>query len=128
MDFKKFYNKLRNSPDEILEIGNLKFLIVRFSSIGDIVLTTPVIRCLRKKYPDAAIHYLTKKKFASILESNPYLDKVIVLEDNLNQILHLLENEAYDHVNDLHHNLRTVRLMYSMRDIPFHSFNILNLI
>lgn len=127
MDFKKFYNKLRNSPDEILEIGNLKFLIVRFSSIGDIVLTTPVIRCLRKKYPDAAIHYLTKKKFASILESNPYLDKVIVLDDNLNQILHQLENEAYDHVIDLHHNLRTVRLMNSMREIPFHSFNKLNL-
>ena len=39
----------------------MKFLIIRFSSIGDIVLTTPVIRCLRKKLPDAGIHYLTKQ-------------------------------------------------------------------
>ncbi|MEO7292951.1 MAG: hypothetical protein ABIW34_07600, partial [Ginsengibacter sp.] len=42
----------------------LKFLIIRFSSIGDIVLTTPVVRCLRKKFPGAQIHYLTKQSFA----------------------------------------------------------------
>ena len=57
-----------------------KFLIIRFSSIGDIVLTTPVIRCLRKKFPDADICFLTKKNFAGIVESNPYLTRVITLE------------------------------------------------
>src|SRR6476659_4285037 len=44
----------------------MKFLIIRFSSIGDIVLTTPVIRCLRKTVTDADIHYLTKKSFGKI--------------------------------------------------------------
>jgi len=127
LNFKKFYNKLSDTTNEITEIETLKFLIVRFSSIGDIVLTTPVVRCLRKKYPEAIIHYLTKKKFASILESNPYLDKVISLEDDLNKTIQQLENEEYDHVIDLHHNLRTLRMKNAMRETPFHSFNKLNI-
>ena len=57
----------------------MKFLIVRFSSIGDIVLTTPVIRCLKKQVPDAVIHYLTKESFRSVVEHNPYIDKLHVL-------------------------------------------------
>lgn len=127
MNFKTIYNKFREPSIPIQEITSLKFLIVRFSSIGDIVLTTPVIRCLRKKYPDAIIHYLTKKKFAGIVESNPYLDKVFLLEDNLNSTIKELENEDYDHIIDLHRNLRTLRMKNAMREIPFHSFNKLNI-
>ena len=52
-----------------------KFLILRFSSIGDIVLTTPVIRCLKQQYPDAEVHFATKKQFKVLVESNPYIDK-----------------------------------------------------
>jgi heptosyltransferase-2 len=127
LNFKTIYNKFREPSIPIQEITSLKFLIVRFSSIGDIVLTTPVIRCLRKKYPDAIIHYLTKKKFAGIVESNPYLDKVFLLEDNLNSTIKELENEDYDHIIDLHRNLRTLRMKNAMREIPFHSFNKLNI-
>ena len=61
----------------------MKILIIRFSSIGDIVLTTPVIRCLRKKYPDADIHFLTKKNFSGIVEANPYVNKVHTLADDI---------------------------------------------
>ncbi len=39
----------------------MKFLIIRFSSIGDIVLTTPVVRCLKQQVAGAEVHYLTKK-------------------------------------------------------------------
>jgi ADP-heptose:LPS heptosyltransferase len=127
LNFKKFYNKFRSSRVPIQETNNLKFLIVRFSSIGDMVLTTPVVRCLRKKYPQATIHYLTKKKFAGIVQSNPYLDKVFLLEDNFNKTIRELENEEYDHIIDLHHNLRTLRMKNALREIPFHSFNKLNL-
>ena len=127
MNFKTIYNKFREPSVPIQETTNLKFLIVRFSSIGDIVLTTPVIRCLRKKYPDAIIHYFTKKKFAGIVQSNPYLDKVFLLEENLSNILKELENEEYDHIIDLHRNLRTLRMKNAMREIPFHSFNKLNI-
>jgi hypothetical protein len=53
----------------------MKILLIRFSSIGDIVLTTPVIRCIKNKYPHAELHFVTKKVNAHILEANPYLHK-----------------------------------------------------
>jgi ADP-heptose:LPS heptosyltransferase len=84
-----------------------KFLILRFSSIGDIVLTTPVIRCLKQQYPEAEVHYATKKSYKSLLENNPYIDKVFVLENGLNELVKSLRSERYDYVIDLHNNLRT---------------------
>lgn len=127
MNFKNFYKRSTQDLTPVQEISNLKFLIVRFSSIGDIVLTTPVIRCLRKRFPNATIHFLTKKKFASIVQSNPYLDKIFLLEDDLKKTIQELEMEEYDHIIDLHHNLRTLRMKNAMREIPFHSFNKLNI-
>jgi ADP-heptose:LPS heptosyltransferase len=84
-----------------------KLLILRFSSIGDIVLTTPVIRCLKQQYPDAEVHYATKKSYKSLLENNPYIDKVFVLENGLNELIKTFQSERYDYVIDLHNNLRT---------------------
>jgi heptosyltransferase-2 len=84
-----------------------KFLILRFSSIGDIVLTTPVIRCLKQQYPEAEVHYATKKSYKSLLENNPYVDKVFVLENGLNELVKSLQSECYDFIIDLHNNLRT---------------------
>jgi ADP-heptose:LPS heptosyltransferase len=104
-----------------------KFLIIRFSSIGDIVLTTPVIRCLRKKYPESTIHYLTKKKFAGIVQSNPYVDKVLLLEEDINVTIEEIRNENYQHIIDLHHNLRTLRIKQFIKKVAFHSFNKLNI-
>jgi ADP-heptose:LPS heptosyltransferase len=85
----------------------MKILVIRFSSIGDIVLTTPVVRCLKKQYPQAQLHYLTKKQFASILQSNPYLDKIHLLEGDLQPVVLELLKEKFDYVIDLHNNLRT---------------------
>ena len=103
-----------------------KILIIRFSSIGDIVLTTPVIRCLRKKYPEADITFLTKKKFAGIVETNPYLSKVITLEDDILNTIDILQDEKFDAVIDLHYNLRSLRIKQALKGIPFYSFNKLN--
>lgn len=103
-----------------------KFLIIRFSSIGDIVLTTPVIRCLRKRYPDATIHFLTKQSYKSILESNPYLDKVHTLGDSFELMLHELGSEEYDYIIDLHHNLRTLRIKRFLKKVKAFSFDKLN--
>ncbi|HZW69896.1 MAG TPA: hypothetical protein VFF57_03430 [Hanamia sp.] len=127
MKFKDFFRKKEDLVASGQEEKKLKFLIIRFSSIGDIVLTTPVVRCLRKKYPHAVIHYLTKKKFAVILQSNPYLDKVVLLEDDLKKNIEEIERENYDHIIDLHHNLRTLRIKNAIREIPFHSFHKLNI-
>ncbi len=104
----------------------LKFLIIRFSSIGDIVLTTPVIRCLKKKYPEAEIHYLTKKNFAGIVTSNPYVHKVHRLENDLQETIEQLRAEQFDYIIDLHNNLRTLRIKRALKKIPFFSFNKLN--
>ncbi len=84
-----------------------KFLIIRFSSIGDIVLTTPVVRCLKQHSPDFEIHYLTKKSFKGILENNPYITKVHCIEKDVNEVIADLKKENFDFVFDLHNNLRS---------------------
>ena len=88
----------------------LKFLVIRFSSIGDIILTTPVVRLLKKTFPDSEIHYLTKKQFSFLLKDNPNIDKVLELQDDLKQTIQYLKEESYDHLVDLHNNLRTRRI------------------
>lgn len=104
----------------------MKILVLRFSSIGDIVLTTPVVRCLKNQL-GAEIHFLTKQSFAPILEANPYLDKVHTFSSEINDLLIAeLKREAFDLVIDLHHNLRSFRLKRALGR-PSHSFNKLNL-
>lgn len=102
-----------------------KFLVIRFSSIGDIVLTSPVVRCLKQQVKDAEVHFLTKKNFSSIIEHNPFIDKKIYLEGELSALIPQLKKEKYDAVIDLHHNLRTLYLKRSLRVKSF-SFNKLN--
>ena len=104
-----------------------KFLIIRFSSIGDIVLTTPVIRCLRNKFPEAEIHFLTKHSFRNLLDHNPYINKVHTLGDSFELMLHELQVEEYDYIIDLHHNLRTLRIKRFLKNVKSFSFNKLNL-
>ncbi|MDZ7897733.1 MAG: glycosyltransferase family 9 protein [Arcicella sp.] len=103
-----------------------KFLILRFSSIGDIVLTTPVIRCLKQQYPEAEVHFATKKSYQSLLENNPYIDKVIVLEKSLNDLISQLKSERYDYIIDLHNNLRTtiLKLRLSVKSFSFDKLNL----
>lgn len=103
-----------------------KFLIIRFSSIGDIVLTTPAIRCLKQQVPGAEVHFLTKTGFAPILAPNPYIDKLHLLSDNLNETLKSLKAENFDFIIDLHHNLRTFRVKTALGVKSF-SFDKLNL-
>ncbi|HEX7411098.1 MAG TPA: glycosyltransferase family 9 protein [Bacteroidales bacterium] len=92
-----------------------KILVIRFSSIGDIILTTPVVRCLATQMPEAEIHYLTKKSFAPILANNPYIKKVIAFEGSLRQLIPVLKAEDYSHIVDLHKNLRSVYILARMR-------------
>ncbi len=86
-----------------------KILILRFSSIGDIVLTTPVVRCLKNQL-GVQVHYLTKAPFSTILSENPYIDKLITFEKSTDEVLDDLKNEKYDFVVDLHNNIRTLKL------------------
>src|SRR5574343_2005918 len=82
----------------------MKILIIRFSSIGDIVLTTPVIRCL-KEQTNAEIHYLTKSAFLPVLQHNPYIDKIHTLSSMFNQTLDELRSEEHTSERQAHHEL-----------------------
>jgi len=104
----------------------IKFLVIRFSSIGDIVLTSPIVRCLKKQVEGAEVHFATKKKFASIASSNPYIDKVHSLSDKLTSLLENLEKEQFDYIIDLHQNFRSNRIKSRLK-IPAFSFEKLNL-
>ena len=103
----------------------MKILILRFSSIGDIVLTTPVVRCLKQQLPGAEIHYLTKSPFRSVLKNNPYIDKLHLLEKPLSKTIGSLKKENFDFVIDLHNNLRT-RLIKLRLGVKSSSFNKMN--
>jgi len=103
----------------------VKFLLIRFSSIGDIVLTTPVIRCLKNQVEGAEIHFLTKPAYAGILAPNPYIDKLHLLDDHFNNTVRELEQESFDYIIDLHHSLRSWKVKSRLHRISF-SVNKLN--
>ncbi len=83
------------------------------------------MRCLKKQLQGAEIHFLTKQKFASVIEHNPYIDKLYTTGDSLADVLPKLKQENYDYVIDLHHNLRTLKVKSALGKKAF-SFNKLN--
>lgn len=90
-----------------------KILVIRFSSIGDIVVTTPVIRCLKNQL-HAEIHYLVKPNFAHVIRENPYIDKIHILKGKLSHTLSELSDENYDLIIDLHKNIRSYRVSMTL--------------
>lgn len=106
----------------------MKVLIIRFSSIGDIVLTTPVLRCVKKAAGrNAEIHYTTKGSYAGILEQNPYVDMVHVLDAHgLWDLIRRLRKEKFDFIIDLHNNQRSwfIKLMLGKASSSFRKLNI----
>jgi ADP-heptose:LPS heptosyltransferase len=107
-------------------LNKVKILVVRFSSIGDIVLTTPVVRCLKEQLAGCSVHYVTKAAFAPVLKANPHLDKVHVFNKDVDEIFGELRNEQFDVVIDLHHNLRSSMLIKQL-GVNTHRFNKLNI-
>ena len=101
-----------------------KVLILRFSSIGDIVLCSPVIRNI-KKQTGAEVHFLTKKRFSDLVSHNPYIDKLWTFEKEVDEVLAALKKEPYDLIIDLHKNLRSVRVRKSLgvKAISFDKIN-----
>lgn len=102
-----------------------KILIIRFSSIGDIVLTTPVIRCIKQQVKDVEIHYLTKISFKSILANNSYITKVHTIEKSASEIINDLKKENFDFIIDLHNNIRSLQIKTALRK-PSSTFKKLN--
>lgn len=103
----------------------MKILVVRFSSIGDIVLTTPILRCIKQQLKDVELHFITKHNFLSVIEDNKYVDKIYSIKSSLSEVVPQLKKEKYDYVIDLHHNVRTLKLKLALGKKSF-SFNKLN--
>lgn len=102
-----------------------KILIIRFSSIGDIVLTTPVIRCIKTQKPEIEIHYVTKTFYKDILVNNPYITKIHTIEKDVKEIADELRKENFDFVLDLHNNIRSFQTKSIIKK-PSSSFQKLN--
>ena len=92
-----------------------KILIIRFSSIGDIVLASPVFRCVKKQLPNAEVHFLTKLSYKIVTSANPYIDKFFYYDDNYEVIIQQLRAEDYDHVIDLHNNIRSNKIKHILK-------------
>lgn len=92
----------------------LKILVVRFSSIGDIILTTPILRCLKSQLK-CEIDFLTKRSYQSILLSNPNIRDIYTLEDNPNGTINFLRNKEYDIIIDLQNNLRSLKIRLGLK-------------
>lgn len=91
-----------------------KILLIRFSSIGDIVLTTPVVRAI-KKQTGYELHILTKKQYKGLYKANPNVDKVHSFVKHISECLIDLKNEKFDVIVDLQKNLRSYKLKRELK-------------
>lgn len=96
-----------------------KILCIRFSSIGDIILTSPIIRALKKRYPNAEIHIVTKAQNAQLWAANPYVHHVHAYQGNLWSLANELRKIGFDAIVDLHKNVRSFLLSALLLKIPY---------
>ena len=103
-----------------------KVLIIRFSSIGDIILTTPVLRCIKQQL-GIEVHYLTKNFFLGLLQYNPYLDALHSIDKEIGvDLIDKLKAEQFDFIVDLHGNWRSLQIKKAL-GVPSKTFSKLNL-
>lgn len=95
--------------------GKKRVLIIRLSSLGDILLSTPLIRSINKKYPDLQIDFILKEQYKEILQFNPYVSKIFSYpaeRREKRQLFKALKKNKYDLVIDLQNNFRSLRLRW----------------
>ena len=94
-----------------------KILIIRLSSLGDVVLTTPIIKELSQKYPDSEIDFLVKSQFVDVVKTNKYLTAVYEFDKskNYNVLINSLVKNQYDLVIDLQNNIRSCLITRKLR-------------
>jgi ADP-heptose:LPS heptosyltransferase len=92
--------------------GSPRILVVRFSSLGDVILTTPLLRALRARYPQATITFVTKRQYAPVLEHNPHISRLVALEPGADVAILCgqLRHDVFDARLDLHGSMRSWRL------------------
>lgn len=92
-----------------------KVLVIRFSAIGDVVLTSPVLRCIKKQYPNCEIHFVVKDKFREAVELNPNVDRLHTIKEHPAEALVSLKSENFDFVADLQRNRKSAWLRKKLK-------------
>lgn len=108
--------------DEIQPPSAIKVLIIRLSSIGDIVLTTPVIRAVKEQVPGVELHFLTKTSNEQVVACNPHIDKLHLYNAQETQsVMEELKTEHFDFIVDLQGNHRSRQVIRKLH-VPSSTF------
>ncbi len=104
----------------------MRLLFIRFSSIGDIVLTSSAVRCAKKQIPGVEIHFLTKESMKDLVTNNPFIDHCHFLGNDMQDTIAALKNIQFDYIIDLHHNIRTWKIKKAL-GVPSFSYHKLSI-
>ena len=101
-----------------------KILIIRMSSIGDIVLATSFLDSVKKQYPNSSIDFLIKKEFSPLLHHHPQINNIIELDKSkgwkgLVNLGNQLKHSDYDQVFDIHNVFRSKILSFFLKKQTF---------
>ena len=92
-----FRNPMSDAPIDLHLVKRI--LVLRYDRIGDMIVTTPILRTLKQQYPDIRLDVLASKANAEVLRGNPFVDTLLIFETNwvrlLRQIDHL-RKQRYD--------------------------------
>lgn len=97
----------------------VKFLIIRLDSFGELVMASPVVRCLKQQVRDCEVHFLTEGRFTELIAHNPYIDEVYDYSQPFSKLMEVLCDQGFDYVIDLQKNLRTQRIKNRLKLVNF---------
>ncbi len=85
------------------------------------------MRCTKLQLQGYEVHYLTKIQFKPVLEKNPYIDKIFVIQHKIDEVIKSLRAEKYEHIIDLHKNFRSlaIRKKLGVKATSFPKLNLL---
>jgi heptosyltransferase-2 len=104
----------KRSPVSVLALRRI--LVIRLSSLGDVLLTTPVLRLIQQHCPAAQIHFMVKALYADLVRAHPCVERVVCVDEkqSLPEMIRSLRQTQYDLVLDLHRTLRSRMLYYGL--------------
>lgn len=98
-----------------------QILIIRLSSLGDILLSTPLIRATKNKYPDSEITFLCREEYLNSISTNPHISRFLALKIDINEaeIIENINNMKFDLVIDLQNNFRSRNILKTIKAVIY---------